>query len=337
MTARDPSGPGDGAPLGLLLANLGSPDAPTPSAVRRYLREFLSDPLVVDLPRLPWQLLLRLVILPIRSPRSARLYRSVWMEEGSPLIVHSRRQRERLQAALGPGWHVALGMRYGEPSLASAVAELEAVGCRRVVLLPMFPQASQTTTGTLERELARVIAARGPELELDVVPPYPTDAGYVAAQAAVIEEARAGRDVGHVVFSLHGLPVRYVEAGDPYRDHCEATAQALAAALGLADGGWTLAYQSRFGREPWLEPNTADVVPALAREHGSVLVACPGFTADCLETLEEIAIQLPEAVREQGGGEVLVAPCLNEHPRWIEALADLARRSMGAAGGSAES
>jgi len=311
----------------VLLVNLGSPDEPTAEAVRRYLDEFLADPLVVDTPRPLWWLVRKAIVLPLRGPKSAALYRSIWTSEGSPLIAYSRRQRELLARELGDGYRVALGMRYGSPSIAGAMDELAAAGCRSVLLVPMFPQYSRSTTGSIE--LAAGPAAERAGLALEVAPPYFEDGGYVASVAARLSEVGLD-DVDHVVLSFHGLPQRYVDRGDPYRAHCEATAAAVARALELGDGTWSLGYQSRFGPGQWLLPDVAQLVPALASSVRSVAVACPGFTADCLETLEEIGIRLRESFREAGGRELRVAACLNDHPTWIRALADLARRGPGA-------
>jgi len=314
-------------PTGVLLVNVGSPSAPTAPAVRRYLREFLGDPDVVKLNRVVWWLLLNGIILPIRSPKSAKLYQSVWTEHGSPLIHNSRLQRDALQRELGSSFHVALAMRYGEPSIAQGLDELEARGCREFVLVPMFPQYSGTTTGTVEKAVKGALARRAGKLALRVVPPHFDDPGYIEAVATRIRESTAGARVEHHVFSFHGLPERYVRDGDPYRDHCVATANALAQRLGLKEGEWSLVFQSRFGREPWLQPYAAEAVPALAKRYKALAVACPGFAADCLETLEEICEGLGHDFKAAGGESWTVAPCLNDHPRWIAALATLVRRT----------
>lgn len=311
------------SPTGVLYVNLGSPSAPTPAAVRAFLDEFLGDPLVVDANPALWWLARRAFVLPRRAPKSAALYRRIWSEQGSPLLVHSHRFAAALARELGGAFSVVPAMRYGEPSIASGVRALAGTGCARVVLLTAFPQASGASTGTVEQEVRRSLA--GMELQLELVPPYFADAGYVAALA---ERARAtiGDDPpAHFVFSFHGYPVRRVEAGDPYRDHCEATAGALAAALGLARDRWTLAYQSRFGREPWLEPDTAVVVPELVARFERVLVTAPSFTTDCLETLEELGLRLREACAARGKGELVLVPCLNDDAAWVRAAADLVR------------
>ena len=309
-------------PVGVMLVNLGSPDEPSPSAVRRYLDEFLSDPLVVDIPRPLWWLIRKGIVLPLRGPQSAALYRSIWTPEGSPLIAHTRRQRELLARELGGGFRVVFGMRYGSPSIADAMGELAAQGCRSVVLVPMFPQYSRSTTGSVE--LAAAPAAGRAGLELTIVPPYFEDEGYVSSVAARLAEV-GPEQVDHVVLSFHGLPQRYVERGDPYREHCQATAGAVARALDLARGDWSLAFQSRFGPGRWLKPDVAELVPELARAHPVIAVTCPGFPADCLETLEEIGMRLRERFARAGGRELRVAACLNDHPTWIHALANLVR------------
>jgi len=312
------------SPLGVLFVNLGSPSAPTSSAVRAYLEEFLSDPMVVDLPRWRWALVRRLFILPLRAPKSAALYRKVWTEEGSPLVVFSRRFAGALARALGPAYRVALGMRYGAPALSTALAELRAAGCERVLVFPAFPQQSRTTTGTAVLEVGRALRALGWAPSLGVLAPYFADPGFVRAWAARLRAVRVGDE--HVVFSFHGLPVRYVEEGDPYRDHCEATARALAAELGLAPGRWTLVYQSRFGREPWLEPEAARVVPELAAAEKRLVLAAPSFPCDCLETLEELGLRLAEDCA-CAGGLLTVVPCLNDQEEWVAAAAELVRAS----------
>jgi len=316
------------APLGVLFVNLGSPAAPTSSAVRAFLEEFLSDPLVVDVPRWRWWLIRRLFVLPFRADASAALYRSIWTSAGSPLVVNSRRFADALARELGPGFRVALAMRYGAPGIEQAVSELERAGCERVLLFTAFPQASRTTTGTVLRRTQQALgrANKGPRLE--VVDPYFADAGFVAALAARASEALERGPVDHHVFSFHGLPVRYVTEGDPYREHCEGTARALAAALGLAEGQWTLVYQSRFGREPWLEPEAARAVPALAARFRRVQITAPSFTCDCLETLEELGIRLREAFLAAGGEELRVVSCLNEHASWVRAAARLVRARL---------
>ena len=311
-------------PLGVLHVNLGSPAAPRAREVRAFLDEFLGDPLVVDVQPFLWWCLRKGIILPLRGPKSAALYARIWRPEGSPLVVESRRFCAALAAELGPGFQVVSAMRYGEPGLARGLAELEAAGVRRIAVLTAFPQGSRTTTGTVDAALARL----APRAELVRVPDYPDDAGYIAALAEGPRAALAADPRAHLVLSFHGLPVRYVAAGDPYQQHCERTARALARALGLGSGRWSLAYQSRFGRERWLEPEVTAVVEALLRRGERVVVAAPSFTADCLETLEELGLRLVEEAEGIAPGCLRVLPCLNDSPRWVSAAAALVRTAL---------
>lgn len=292
-------------------------------AVREYLEAFLSDPLVVDSNRAVWWFVRRAIVLPRRSGAVAELYRSIWTAEGAPLLAYSRRQRGLLERELEPDYHVALAMRYGEPSLASAFEELARAGAREVLLCPLFPQYSRSTTGSIEHAAQTALARAGTALRISTIPPFFADPGYVAALAARVRECLAQGPVDLHVFSFHGLPKRYVALGDPYQEHCEASARALAAALGLGSNEWTLVWQSRFGREEWLQPYADVIVPSLAREKPRVLVTCPGFVADCLETLEEVGVRLRAAFLAAGGRELRLTPCLNDHPLWIDALARL--------------
>lgn len=317
------------APIGVLLANLGSPAAPRTGELRRYLRQFLADRRVVEVPALPWRVLLELVILPRRAPRSARAYASVWTAEGAPLLVNTRRQADALARELGDGFRVRAAMRYGQPSIARAVEELVAEGCDRLVLLPAFPQYASATTGSAVEETFRVLSRLRRIPALAVVPPYPVEPGYVEALAAGARRATAGRTIDHWVLSFHGIPVRYARAGDPYAGQCEATARALAAQLGLAPGTWTLAWQSRFGREAWLEPATDRVVLDLAPRARTVAVVAAGFTADCLETLEELGVRLAAGFRAAGGGEMLLVPALNDDATFVRTLRRLVAGAAG--------
>jgi len=296
--------------------------------VRCFLKEFLGDPLVVDLNRVLWWCIRNLVILPFRSRSSARLYQKIWTDEGSPLIAISGKLRDRVARQLLGICHVELAMRYGEPSIERGLQRLLDLGCRDILVLPLFPQVSITTTGTIEREVRRVAGRISSDGRLSFAAPWFAHQAYISSVAAMIRVAMQRKPVDHVVLSLHGIPVRYVEAGDPYRDHCEATAAALAAELALAPGSWTLAYQSRFGREPWLEPDTVDVVTELGQRGRRVLVACPGFTADCLETLEEIGQRLRADFEAAGGEELVVVPCLNDNEAWVEGLARIVTEEL---------
>ena len=315
----------DTADTALLAVNLGTPDAPTAPAVRRYLAEFLGDPRVVSIPALLWKPLLYGLILPLRGPRSAANYAKVWMEDGSPLLVYTRRLAAALQERL-PQWKVLPAMRYGTPALRKALRDLRASGVRRLVVLPLYPQYSTTTTASV----ADVVAEETQGMDVILIEDYSRDAGWVAAVASSIERYRHQHGAGdHLLFSFHGLPQRVADAGDPYPQRCQDSASAIAGALGLADGEWSLAYQSRFGRERWLEPSTIDALDRLAVAGvRKVDVVCPGFAVDCLETLEEVALGLAEHFHAKGG-RLAYIPCLNDAPAHAEALARLARCAAG--------
>jgi len=308
----------------LLLANLGTPAAPTPGAVSRYLLEFLSDPRVVQLPRAAWLPLLRLVVLPLRSRRVARNYAAIWLDGGSPLAVHTRRLAAAVQERL-PGVRVEHVMRYGEPSLARRLRELRARGVR-VLVLPLYPQYSTTTTASMEDVVARELPAAR------LVADYHVDAAWVRAVAASIRAHWHANGRGErLLFSFHGIPRRLVDAGDPYEAQCRASARAIATELGIDDEAWQVTFQSRFGGGKWLAPATDATVRALAGEGVRRLdVACPGFAADCLETLEEIAIQNDGFFREAGGEALSYIPCLNDAPAHADAVAGIAAREFAA-------
>ncbi|MDI1252338.1 ferrochelatase [Thermomonas sp.] len=310
----------------LLLVNLGTPAAPTASAVRRYLAQFLHDHRVVQLTRWLWCPLLHFVILPLRSPKVARKYAAVWLPDGSPLAVHTAALAKAVQARL-PQWQVTHAMRYGEPSLASALARLRSEGAREVRVLPLYPQYSTTTTAAV----ADVIDAHGKGLEVAMLADYHRDAGWARA---VADSIRAHWDANgrgeRLLLSFHGIPQRLVDGGDPYAAHCEGSTQAIAGALGIARDEILLTFQSRFGREQWLQPYTQATLEQLARDGVRTLdVACPGFAVDCLETLEEIAMENAKAFREAGGQSLRYIPCLNAGDAHADALAALAMGNEG--------
>lgn len=311
----------------VLLVNLGSPAAPTRAAVSRFLEEFLSDRRVVDLNPILWGFLRRAIILPRRSGPVAHAYASIWTPEGSPLVAYARAVRDALRARLGAGVRVEIAMRYGEPSIERMWSEFARDGIEHVRAIPLFPQYSATTTGSVLAELLRARARlpRGPEL--DPLRSHHADPGYIAALAASVRAELARGPVDHFVWSFHGLPVRYVRRGDPYERESRETARLLARELGLSDDQWTLVWQSRFGREPWLEPAADRLVPELARTKPRILIACPGFAADCLETLEEIGLRLKQSFQAGGGTELRLVPCLNASEPWIDALERLATAS----------
>lgn len=315
--------------LGVLLINLGTPDAPTPGAVRRYLVEFLSDPRVVEWPRWLWWPVLHGVILRIRPRRSARLYRKIWTDEGSPLLQISRRQTQALQSILenrlpGPV-KVALAMRYGAPSIAAGLEALREGGAHRIVVLPLYPQYSATTTASTFDAVADTLKTWRRLPELRMVSDYHDDPGYIAALAARIAAHWGAHDrAERLLFSFHGIPLRYARAGDPYPKQCQRTAERVAQCLQLPAERWRVAFQSRFGREEWLKPYTNQTLREWA-DSGlrSVDVVCPGFAADCLETLEEIAQLNRDIFLAAGGERFHYIPALNDDPRHIAALAEL--------------
>jgi ferrochelatase len=323
--------------IGVLLAQLGTPDAPTPEALRRYLRQFLSDPRVVERNRLLWWFVLRLLVLPRRSRASAALYQRVWSSDGSPLLVTSRLQARALEAALGgrdPGrFKVALGMRYGSPSIASAVQELHDWGADRVLLFPLYPQYAGATTGSTCDEVFRQLSMQRVVPALRIVPPYYAHTAYVDALAESVREATAALSAPpeKVIVSFHGLPQRFVDQGDPYAAQCEATARALAARTGWPDDGYLLCYQSRAGRQPWLRPYTDETLVALARDRvRHVMVICPGFVADCLETIDEIGRVARDQFRAVGGETLHLVAGLNDRPCWTAAMKEIVLEELAA-------
>jgi len=319
---------------GVILLQLGTPDAPTPPALRRYLRQFLSDRRVIDLNRAVWLPILYLMVLPRRPKQSAALYRKIWTPGGSPLAVTTAAQAGALQARLesstGQRIPVVVGMRYGQPSIASALDQLAKAGVDRVLAFPMYPQYAGATTGSSLEELFHTAATLRVVPSIRVVPPYFDDDGYIAALAAVARESLAGAGArpDTLLFSFHGLPKRYATLGDPYPNHCTATASRLERALNLSNVSTQVVFQSRFGREEWLQPYTDITLEELGRARARVAVMCPGFTADCLETLEEIRLRGYEQFHEAGGQSYHFIPCLNEHPTWIDAMTRIAAREL---------
>jgi len=334
---------------GVLLAQLGTPASPASGDVRRYLREFLSDPRVIDLPAPARWLLVNLVIAPFRAPRSARAYQAVWTPAGSPLLVHSRAFAEALQHELGASFRVALGMRYGAPALAAALTALCDAGVSRVVAFPLYPQLAESSTGSAIAAIRAAAQERAGAPTLSFVPAFFGDAGFIES---VSEAARPvlARGFDHVLFSYHGLPERHARAADPtrahclasasccdappaavlascYRAQCFATTRALARSLALPNERVSTAFQSRLGRDPWIRPWTDVELPALAaRGVKRLAVVCPSFVADCLETLEEIGIRARDQWRALGGAELSLVPCVNASPAWVRAAAECVRR-----------
>lgn len=324
----------DHSPIGILLTNLGTPAAPEPPAVRRYLAEFLSDPRVVEQPRWLWLPILYGVILTTRPRKSAKAYAQVWQQDGSPILVIARRQAAALQSELDTRLarpvQVALAMRYGQPSLESGLEKLRAAGCRQVLAFPLYPQYSATTTATTFDKIGSILRHWRDQPQLRTITRYYDDPGYIQALAESVARHWADHGRGErLLLSFHGIPQRYADRGDPYPQECQATAARLAAALGLAPDDWQLCFQSRFGREPWLQPYTDKTLQSWAQEGiRSVDVLCPGFSADCLETLEEIALRNQHWFQTCGGHSLNYIPALNDNDDHVEALADRAQQEL---------
>lgn len=322
---------------GILLINLGTPDHCDPPSVRRYLKEFLSDPRVIDLPySLRW-LLLHAVILPFRPKKTAEAYQQIW-SEGSPLLKHSEALRDALRKKLGEQYCVALGMRYGNPSIASALEELK--DCERLIILPLFPQYSSAATGSALEKTLSLLSQHWNIPEIITVSDFYEDAGFIQAYADVIRDAIAGKKIDLVLFSYHGLPERHIKKSGCvkscvneacpkidsenrfcYRAQCYATSHALAKSLGLAPEQYAVSFQSRLGRTPWIKPYTDELLVRLIQKGiRHIAVACPSFVADCLETLEEIGIRGKEQWKQLGGETFVLVPCLNGDAGWVEKL-----------------
>lgn len=308
---------------GVLVVNLGTPQAPTAAAVRRYLAEFLSDSRVVEIPALLWRPLLFGLILPLRSRRVAHNYASIWMEDGSPLAVYTQRIADGLRQQLHCPIEVAY--RYGAPSLQTGLDRLSAQGCDEIIVLPLYPQFSATTSATVFDRMAEIYRARRAMPALQWIADYATAPGYISALASSVQQHWAEHGRGErLLMSFHGLPQRNVDLGDPYQAQCEATARALADALELDDQAWSLSYQSRFGKQVWLQPYTEPTLQQWATDGlREVDVICPGFPADCLETLEEIRIEAAQTFCAAGGHKLSYIRALNDTPQHIEALAAL--------------
>lgn len=329
--------------IGVLVAQLGTPDAPTPQALRPYLKQFLSDMRVIDYNPFIWQLILNGIILNTRPKRSAKLYERIWLPEGSPLLVYTQKQAAGLQALLGEQYRVIVGMTYGNPSMQSAIDTLTQEGIERIIVLPMFPQFSSTTTGSIYDAVYKAAAGRRCPLfherkraipTLRFIEPYYAHPGYIGAMAQHLRETLTTlpEKPDKIMITFHGIPARYVATGDPYKQQCETTAQQLVQALNLRDDEWCLSFQSRFGPEKWLEPYTDETIEHLAKSgHQRLLVFSPGFVTDCLETLDELGNEGREAFEEAGGhgDHYHLAACLNDYPAFVALLADLVRDNAG--------
>jgi ferrochelatase len=314
--------------IGVLLINLGTPNAPEPGAVKLYLREFLSDPRVVEIPQLVWQPILRGIILNTRPKKSAHAYRQVWMEEGSPLAVYTARQAKALEGAFGPEVIVDHAMRYGKPAIAERLDALQAQGCTRILVAPLYPQYCAATTATAVDEVFRHLRHRRWLPAVRTLPPYHDDPLYVGALAASLRASLAAVDFEPeaLIASFHGMPQRTLELGDPYHCHCRKTARLLSDALGRE---LAVAFQSRFGRAKWLEPATDKMLAALpGKGVRKVAIFAPGFAADCLETLEELAIRGRDTFLAAGGSDFACLPCLNDSAEGMAMLTRLIRREL---------
>ena len=313
--------------IGVLLVNLGTPDAPDAPAVRRYLAEFLSDRRVVEIPQLLWQPILRGIILPTRPKKSAHAYAQVWTDEGSPLAAITRAQSDALQAALGGKVRVAYAMRYGQPAIGPAIDALTAAGCDRILIAPLYPQYCAATTATVVDAVGNHLKTLRRQPAVRFLPPYHADATYIDALKASVEAGLAALDFTPDVLlaSFHGMPERTRALGDPYHDQCQATARLLSDALGKPV---EVAFQSRFGRAKWLEPATETRLAELARAGRSVAIFAPGFSADCLETLEELAIRGKEQFAAAGGTRFAYIPCLNADAPGMAMLDTVIRREL---------
>lgn len=323
--------------IGVILANLGTPDEATPTAVRRYLREFLSDGRVIEVPKLVWFFILRLFILPLRPRRVAQAYASIWTQD-SPMRLILLAQVAALQARLSKAYptldiRVRPGMSYGNPALRQTLDTLRAEGADQLIILPLFPQYSATSSGPVFDQVSRWLLKQRNQPGIHVIRDYHVHPAYIAALAESVQVHQAEHGVPEkLLFSFHGIPQPYADKGDPYPQQCRATAEAVAARLGLSPEAWAFSFQSRFGLQQWVKPYTDVLLTTWGKERvASVQVACPAFSADCLETLEEIAEENKETFQHAGGGEYSYIPALNERPSHLDALEAVLRPAVQAA------
>ncbi|AXP42189.1 TPA: ferrochelatase [Haemophilus influenzae 10810] len=313
------------AKIGVLLANLGTPDSPTPKSISRYLWQFLTDPRVVDLPRCKWYPLLKAIILPLRSKRIAKNYQAIWTEQGSPLLAISRQQKDALQAYLDTqniDTQVEIAMTYGNPSIQSAVKNLLKNQVERIIVLPLYPQYSSSTTGAVFDAFANALKEERRLVPFDFIHSYHIDENYINALANSIKVRLKSDEF--LLFSYHGIPLRYEKMGDYYREHCKQTTIAVVNKLGLTENQWGMTFQSRFGREEWLQPYTDKFLQNAAPQGiHKIAVICPGFSVDCLETIEEIDKENRENFLKNGGQSYQYIPALNVEHAHIEMMGKL--------------
>lgn len=334
--------------IGVLLINLGTPDAPTTQAVRTYLREFLSDPRVIDLNPISRWVLVNLIIAPFRSPKSAQAYQKIWTPEGSPLRTHTKKLARSLQDSLGSHYAVEMAMRYGNPSIPSGFEKLKDREVQEIRILPLYPQYASSSTGSTEEAVLKLTRHRKDLPEIKFLPPFFDHPGFLRSFAEIGRPRLADFKPDHILFSFHGLPERHILEGDLggnhclktpdccekivpangmcYRAHCFQSARGIARELHLSDGSYSITFQSRLGRTPWIKPFTDLVLHELAgTSKKRVAVFCPSFVSDCLETLEEIGIRARETFIEEGGEDLLLIPSLNSHPTWVETVGKMVR------------
>jgi protoporphyrin/coproporphyrin ferrochelatase len=335
--------------VGILLVNLGTPDSPRTSDVRSYLKEFLLDPRVVDIPTIPRNLLVRGIIAPFRAPKSAKTYKAIWSDDGSPLLVYSKRMKILLQEALGERYAVYLAMRYKNPSLSSILKEMEKEGFKRIRVIPLFPQYASATTGSVHQNVMEIVSRWQTVPNMELVNSYPDHPGLIETVA----ERASHFDLNnydHYVFSFHGLPVRQLRKAD-FNNHCQKspdccksigphnqmcygaqchlTAKKIADRLKLDPKSYTVSFQSRLGKTPWIQPYSSEVLEKLAKNGKKrILFFSPAFVADCLETIFEIGEEYKEDFLHLGGEQLVLVPSLNDHPKWIETLVDLSTKSL---------
>ncbi len=337
MTAHETS-----SPLGVLLVNIGTPNSTSVGDVRKYLAQFLSDPEVIDIPAIARWFLLHGIILRTRPRASAEKYAQIWTDEGSPLLVHSRALCTKLQEAMGPDTVVAIGMRYGQPSIESGLEKLQAAGCSKIIIVPLYPQLAASSTGSCQIECNRLLKQKFSTLQASFIPAFYHRPDFLDAVTEAARETLEALEPDHVLFSYHSLPERHIRKADPsgthclaspdccasiheknancYRAQCFETSRQLASRMNLQPSQWSIGFQSRLGRTPWIQPTTTDVINQSPLPGQRLLVLIPSFVADCLETLEEVNIGHRQEFLARGGEAFDTAPCINSHPAWVQVL-----------------